>query len=70
LPRRAASEIAQAASPFTIFVQALPSVSAAYRGCGERRKTMCDKDVAGKTGINNLRVGEMAAKMARFVAAV
>jgi hypothetical protein len=31
---------------------------------------MCDKDVAGKTGINNLRVGEMAAKMAPFVAAV
>jgi len=31
---------------------------------------MCDKDVAGRTGFNNLRVGEMAAKMAPFVAAV
>jgi hypothetical protein len=37
--------------------------------CGERPKTTCGKHVAGKRKIKNLRVVEMAAKMALFVAA-
>jgi hypothetical protein len=37
--------------------------------CGERQKTTCGKHVAGKRKIKNLRVVEMAAKMALFVAA-
>jgi len=38
--------------------------------CGESRKTTYGKRVAGKIDINNLRVGEMAAKMAPLLAAV
>jgi hypothetical protein len=54
--------------PFTILVQALPNFPA-LAALRRTSKTTCGKHVAGKRKIKNLRVVEMAAKMALFGAA-